>query len=440
MKNKFLILLFICFIHLNLYSSETLTFSKAYNLALQNSKEIKALDYKLKIDYENIVQARSKRYPELNFYSSYTKDNYKFNNSSINSIKQEVRDYNFVLHQTIFDKTIDSQIKAEKSKHKSLNAEIDGMKQKIANDILNLYLSLIESKNKIRKLLVNIKKNQYAIQLAQEQYNMNLLTKTDVLKIEVELNQAKIDLEKEKFIYKQNKEKLQIIMGTDINFRVPDLNNILHIVNNTHQLKKVIQSDPKIYSNLQVKKLINIIKMYQYQVKTNQYNHLPKLDLSLTYTKNVDVKNNLSFDSSFDEDKEIALNLVIPLYKGGYFDSKTKASKLNVKASQEELNDLTNQLEYEYKENKNILLWSIKATHLFENSLSTAITSRDTIKKEYNNGLKSIIDLLEAEYEIFEIKEKSISNISTMINAYISILILTNSFENLKVIDLILKD
>jgi len=439
MKNSFFILL-ICFIHLNLYSSETLTFSKAYNLALKNSEKIKSLDYKLKVDYENIIQARSKRYPELNFYSSYTKDNYKFNNSSINSIKQEVRDYNFVLQQTIFDKTIDSQIKAEKSKHKSLNAEIDGMKQEIANDILNLYLSLIESKNKIRKLLVNIKKNQYAIQLVQEQYNMNLLTKTDVLKIEVELNQAKIDLEKEKFIYKQNKEKLQIIMGTDKNFRVPDLNNILHIVNNTHQLKKVIQSDPKIYSNLQVKKLIHVIKMYQYQVKTNQYNHLPKLDLSLTYTKNVDVKNNLSFDSSFDEDKEISLNLVIPLYKGGYLDSKTKASKLNVKASQEELNDLTNQLEYEYKENKNILLWSIKATHLFEKSLSTAITARDTIKKEYNNGLKSIIDLLEAEYEIFEIKEESISNISTMINAYISILILTNSFENLKVIDLILKD
>jgi len=438
MKNK-LLFLFLVFT-LNLWSSETLTFTKAYNLSLNNSEKIKALDYKLKADYENIVQAKSKLYPEINLYSSYTKNNYTFESSSINQIKQEVRGYNVILQQPIYDKTITSQINIEDSKYKSLKAEINGVKQELASDILKIYLSLIESKNKIKMFLLHIKNLKYKIDLVEEQYSMNLSTKTNVLDVEIELNQANIDFEKEKLIYKLSKQKLQKLMGKDTNFRVPDLNNIADTSKEIEQLKELIYSNNEIYSNLQIKKLTNIIKMYKYQVKNNRYNHLPKLSLGLKYTKNIDVENNYSFDSSYDENKELALNLVIPLFKGGYFDSRTTASKLNVKASQEELNNLINQLESEYNENKATLKWTIKSIGLFKKSLETAISSKNNIEKEYEYGVKSIIDLNDAKYQIFKIKDQYITNISTLTNAYLSLLTLTNNFENLDSIDLILKD
>lgn len=440
MKNNFLILFSIFFIHLNLYSSETLTFSKAYTLSLKNSEKVKSLDYKLKASYENIVQAKSKRYPEINLYSSYTQNDYKFVNKSIKQMKQKVRDYSVILQQPIFDKTINSQVKVENSKFKSLNAEIKGMKQDLANDILKIYLSLIESKNKIKMLLLYKQNLKYKIDLLEEQYSMNLSTQTEVLEIKIELNQVNVDLEKEKLLYKVNKKKLQTLMGDNRNFRVPDLNNLEYISNNLVKLKKIVNTNNEIYSNLQIKKLMNIVKMYKYQVKRNRYNHLPKINLSLEYTKNVAVENNLSFDSSFDEDKEIGLNIVIPLFKGGYYDSLTTASKLNVKASQKELNSLINQLKSEYKENKTTLLWTIKSVKLYTESLETAILSKDSIQKEYKYGVKSIIDLYDAKYKIFKIKEEYIKNIFTLVDTYLSLLILTNNFEDLKSIDLILKD
>ena len=440
MKNNFLILLLIIFIHSNLNSSETLTFSRAYNLSLKNSEKIKSLDYKLEATYENIVQAKSKRYPEINLYTSYTRNDYKFENKSINQIKQKVRDYNVVLQQPIFDATINSQVKVENSKYKSLDAEIKGMKQDLANDILKLYLTLIESKNKIKMFLLYTQNLKYKIDLLEEQYSMNLSTQTDVLEIKIELNQVNVDLEKEKLLYKVNKKKLQTLMGDDTNFRVPDLNNLEYISNNLSKLKEIVNSNNEIYSNLQIKKLMNIVKMYKYQVKRNRYNHLPKINLNLSYTKNVAVDNNLSFDSSFDEDKEIGVNLVIPLFKGGYYDSLTTASKLNAKASQKELNSLINQLQSEYNENKTTLLWTIKSVKLYKKSLETAILSKNSIKKEYEYGVKSIIDLYDAKYKIFKIKEDYINNIFTLVDKYLSLLILTNNFENLKSIDLILKD
>lgn len=443
MKNKFLISFFIFFLHLNIFANEkTLTFLEAYNLSLKNYNKIKALDYQLEAGYENIIQAKSKLYPEVNFYTSYSKNEYKFNNNFLDKTKQKVRNYNVILHQPIFDKTIDTQIDIENYKYKSLDAEIKSIKQDLAKDILKLYLSLIESKNKI-KMFLNYKENlNYKIELLEKQYSMDLSTQTEVLDLQIELNQVNVDLEKEKFLYQVNKNKLQIFMDNETNFRVPNLDNIDFISKSLEKLNKFMNSKKEIYSNFQIKKLENIVQLYKHEIKSNQYNHLPKVELQLKYTKNMSIENPYNFDSSLDEDKEIALSLVIPIFKGGYFDSRITASKLNAKASQEELNNLANDLKSQYKELETTLIWTVKSINLFKKSLQTAILSEESIKQEYKYGIKSIIDLYDAKYEIFKIKEKFINTIFTLVDTYLSLLILTNNFEmeDLQLIDLILED
>ncbi|MDY0052523.1 MAG: TolC family protein [Aliarcobacter sp.] len=435
MKNNFLLLLL--FLSINLYCDEKLTFSKAYNLTLKNSKKVESLNLKLDSSHENITQAESRFYPEIAFYTSYTKNKYSFDKYN-KQINQEVTDYNIVLQQPIFDKTIGSQVDTENYRYKSYKNEVNYMKQELAKEILKIYLSLIQTKNRINMIQSYVDYIKAKRDLIEEQYNMKLSTVTEILEIDTEYNQANIDLENEKLLLIINKKKLTNFIGKNIDLKIPDLENLSFISNNLDNLKKTLPEKNEVDLNLQLDKFKNIIQTYKHEVRTAKYNHLPKVNLNLQYTKNIDVTNSSSFNSTFDENKEIIVNINVPIYKGGYLNSKEIASKLNVKSTEKELEYLQNELNQQYDELNTTLNWSIRSINLYKNALVTAKLFKKNIQKEYEYGLKSLIDLNEANYKILQLKDKYIENLSTSIDTYVSLLILTNSIEDLTLIDFIL--
>ncbi len=438
MRNSIAVL-FLFIFSINSYSVEVLSFSKAYNLSLKSSKKIKALELKLKSNYQNIKQAQSKLYPDINFYSTYSKNDYKFENRSTKKISQKLRNYNVVLQQAIFDKNISSKIDIERSKFKSFQTEVEIAKQDLIRDVLEVYLTLIKSKNKLRMLISYKKLLKSKKSLLDERYKMDLSTLTEILNVESQLNQAIIDLEKEKLLFKLNKNKLQTFIGKDIKFIIPRLDKLKLHPSVIKQLQNELSNFTKIQSNLEIKKLKNILQVYKNELSDAKNNHLPKLNLSMKYTKNINVQNTSTFSSTYDEDREILLRLSIPLYKGGSLRALELASKLNIKSSQKELENLKNELNLQYEEIITNIKWSIKYIKLYEKALVTATISRDIIKKEYKYGIKSIIDLNEANYKIFEIREKSIDNITSLINNYLSFLRITNNHNKLSIIDSLIK-
>lgn len=115
MKNKFIILfLFLSFDNL---LSSTLTFSKAYELALKNSNNIKSATYKFNSSQEDLNQYKSRLYPQINGSVSYSKSkrelNHELNVSNYEESEKSL-DYGISLNQTIYDAEIYSKINVEK--------------------------------------------------------------------------------------------------------------------------------------------------------------------------------------------------------------------------------------------------------------------------------------------------------------------------------------
>ncbi len=56
--------------------TQTITISEAYNLALQNSKELRASKYQLQANREQLKQAKAGLYPQIYLSTSYGKKSY----------------------------------------------------------------------------------------------------------------------------------------------------------------------------------------------------------------------------------------------------------------------------------------------------------------------------------------------------------------------------
>jgi outer membrane protein len=72
---------------------------------------------------------------------------------------------------------------------------------------------------------------------------------------------------------------------------------------------------------------------------------------------------------------------------------------------------------------------------LYLESLNSAKAYLNSIEQSFNAGLKSSLDLNDAKSKLYEVKYRFIENIYDMIDAYINLLIITNNFEHLKLVD-----
>jgi outer membrane protein len=80
----------------------------------------------------------------------------------------------------------------------------------------------------------------------------------------------------------------------------------------------------------------------------------------------------------------------------------------------------------------------MKMLPLYQESLENAVLFKESIEQGHSFGLKSIIDVYEANNKVYEIKYEYLDNLYELIDAYVNLLILTNNFDDLRMVDLLI--
>ncbi|NLO16624.1 MAG: TolC family protein [Arcobacter butzleri] len=438
MKSRSLLFVLISILLQNLYS-QTLTPSQAYELSLQNSDKIQSLDYQLKANKESINQAKSRLYPTVMYQTSYQQSNYDINSkvSSVEDerIKQKLKEHSISLNQPIFDVELSSQVDVEESRYKTISAEVELKKQEHARDVLKAYMDLFESINSIHLYESYLEFTNHKMDLISEKYNMNLATKMDLLESKVEYQNALINLDKEKELYEVNKKHLKYYIG-DIDVEPVAFKTSNQITLEVEELKKEIDSIDDVNSSLKVQQAQNLLKMYKDEVRNSMSLHLPKINLSAIHTK-YDIDNPTA-DSTYDKKQQFMISLRMPLFQGGYSTSRVAASKLNVKAANKELLDVKKEVAVDYEKLVTVFNTSANSIKLYQEAIKSAKLYATSIEEGFDYGLKSIIDVYEANYKVFELEEKYIKNIYNLMDSYLGLIILTNNFDKLYLVDNIL--
>lgn len=436
MKNSFLYTLSLVFLISSL-NGDTLSISKAYELSLDNSNEMKSSAYQLEASKENINQVKSKLYPQISANVTHSRTDFEVNHMQSRAdyeIVETSTDYTVALNQTLYNQEIYSKIGIERTRLKLSKIKLELQKQELSTRVLKTYLDILKSKTKIDLYDSFAKYNKYKSTSIEKKYKMNLSNKMDLLQAKVDYNTSKVNLAKEKKLFNIYNLKLQQLIGTE-KFSLPNVDFKTIDLQTIELMKKSVKIDENFDSNLNMQQAKLGIKLTKQEIKNAQNGHYPTLSLNARYTK----YDSDDISTDYESMNKVSLQLEVPIYNGGYVNSKVASSRLTAKAAQEDLELTKKNVQIQYDELLAIFNSSVDSLNLYQESLDSAHLYIDSVSLGFQNGLKSIIDLNDAKNKLHDLKYKYMENMYEMLNSYVELLIINNKLEDLKLIDTIIK-
>jgi outer membrane protein len=433
MKNsKFLFFIFISGIALH---AQVLTFSKAYELALENTHSIKASVFKVEGSKQRVEQEKSQLYPQLNLSASYKKTQYDYNknyNASGDIIRQGLFNYSLTLRQNIYNAQTYSKISLERSRSELYEVGVELEKEQLAQKVFKVYLDLLKNRNKIELYKSYLQYTKSRLDELNKKYDMFMASKMDLLEMKVEYKSAQIDLKKEKKLFTVNKLKLEQLIGAT-DYKLPSVNSDKHILTAIGSIKASVIDKNDFSSNLQLLKAKLALTLAKKDTHNAFVAHYPTLDLQASYSGYE--TDDPTSDSLYSDVQSVMLNFNLPIYNGGRVSSRVKELEFNYDAAKEEYLDTQKEIQVMYDEYIALLEASIESVSMYQEALESATLYVNAIEQGYKHGLKSVIDLNDAKNKQYEVRYKYIENIYEMVDSYIGLLIVTNDFKNIALLD-----
>lgn len=436
MKSSKLFTLFVFLSPLvGLLNADVLLFTQAYELALQNANEIKSSSYQLQANSQKVEQEKSRLYPQVNLSGSYRKAKYSFSDTNREPINQALFNGTLTLQQSLYNPEIYSKIDMETSRLKLYTTGIKLDKENLAQTVFEAYLNLLKSRNKIDLYKSYLQYSESRLKELSKKYEMHLANKMDILEMKVEYNSANIDLTKEMKFYKVYELKLNQLIG-NTEYDLPKVKSDTNILNSISAMKDSIVDDGSFAKNLNIKQAKIALELSQKTINNSFDAHLPRLDMDASAS--LYQTSNPTFLDPYSDILQTRLVLNIPIYSGGMTSSRVIEAELMKKAAYEDLLQTKKDVRVEYDEKKAIFDASSVSVSMYKDALESAELYVDAIEQGYAHGLKSVTDLNEAKNKFYEVRYKYIENIYEMVNSYIGLLIVTNNFDNIVLLDKLL--
>ena len=325
-----------------------------------------------------------------------------------------------------------TRIGMEKARVDIMKSEKELQKQELAKKVFSGYLEILKSRNKIELNNSYLKYNEYNLLAMEKKHEMDLASKMDYLKTKVEFNNANVNLKKEEDLLNANILEFKNLIGKE-EFELANFDTSRKINIAVDDINKSISNINNIYTNMLIKKSESTVEFHRSEIDNSMSQHLPTLDFEMSYSKyNID---NPSSDYNNDNRKQMMFVFKLPLFQGGYTLSKTTESKLKYKSAVEDLANIRAKANIDYGKYKSVFDSTMKMLPLYQESLENATLYKESIEQGYNFGLKSVIDVYDANNKLYEIKFEYLNNLYDLVDAYVNLLILTNNFDDLKVID-----
>jgi len=328
-----------------------------------------------------------------------------------------------------------SKIKLEKQRINIAEIKLQRQKQELSQEVFQSYMQAMNSQNKIELLSAYLNYNEQKLEAVDKRFELTISSKMDLLQSQVEVSRSKIDLLKEQKLLQTYLLKLKQLTNAEaielpkIDFENFEISSLLQ--------KQDLLNNKEIYlqNNLEYLQSNETVELLNLEVINAKSAHYPKLDFDARYTKYDSDSDTTDYENSM----RWSIKLQIPLYTGGYTSSKIKTTQLNQKATYEDLEVVKKDLTLRYDELVSLLNTSIQGVDVYKEALISAKSYLEFITQGYDNGLKSSIDLYEAQSKVFEIRYEYVQNIQEFIKVYVDYLILNNDIEKLTKIDDIIK-
>lgn len=410
------------------WSAEPLMLSTAYDMALKNEPHLRSLTLKTEATKESTRQSKSRLHPQLQGSLSFGR--YEYAGPYLNKpIKESYSSYSVTASQPLYHPELWSGIDESKAREMAAQYELKSEAQKLGLDVAKAYFELLKTQSNIE--LYKSQKEYYEIKYKQleEMLKFGLSNRIDLLEAKVHSDKASSEWLTEQKRLNVAKLHLEHLIKEPVgelpcfDFTGVDADELF---SERPMWESKLENNPALKASLASK------EMAMHEIAVRKYAHYPKVDLSLnrkeTYTQDY---------YSHKYDNQAIVQMSIPLYEGGYTQSRVREGMILLDAAQEEVD--YNRLDSKLKFEEQWAQWqlNVETLQVLKESEKSAELYVESIEKANKVGLKSLVDLLEAKAKLYEVKRDTINAGYELVNNYLSLLDVSGELnsENMAILE-----
>lgn len=307
------------------------------------------------------------------------------------------------LNQTLFDNSVITGLKAAKTTKEfyQLNAQLTD--EQIIEEVATTYYRILIQRQQLHNVDSTIKNTQKVLSILKGLYDNGLAKKIDVDRIEV--NNSNLNSQRQQMVNAIDllQNQLKFYMGMDIRTPVviPDFN--------LSQIRPVaVPEDAIDLSNRTELSILNSQKkLLEYQKDAVKSEYMPSLSLSGSYSyqglgDKFPVFNGPKNGVNWFDVAAVGLNLRVPIFNGFATRSRIKQADISIKKLEQDIGQAQLALNLDYENAKTQLNNSIITLNAQEKNMDLAMQVYHNTENNYNNGLATLTDLLQAETSLTE--------------------------------------
>lgn len=389
------------------YSQQTITLKQAIEFALQN----KADALKSRLDITNadakILEAKAGALPKVTGNANITYNpiiqEIALGGQTFKMGQPWVAVAGVQLQQALFNQQVFIGLKAAKSTKEFYQLNANLTEEQIIERVSNAYFQVFTAQEQKNTLESSYSSTEKVRNVIKSLYDNGLSKKIDLDRTNVNLTNIETNIKQSNNGITQAENALKFYMGMPIETKIQLVQEDMAVT--PHLLDETVNTDER----TEVKVLLKNKELLEYQKKATIANYYPTVNLTAKYNwqglgEKFPLTNGSSKGVRWSDYSAIGLGINIPIFNGFATKAKVQQNQIDIDKLEIDIKDTKLGLDQAYQ----------NAKAQIENSLATLESQKANVKlaedvladtkSNYQYGLATLTDLLEAENSLVQAK------------------------------------
>lgn len=308
------------------------------------------------------------------------------------------------LSQALFDKSVLTGLDAAKATREFYRLSAQLTEEQVIEQVATNYYQVLVQRQQIAVIDSTIRNTQKVQNILEGQYKNGLAKKIDVDRISVSVSNLQSKRQQLLNGVTLLENQLKFYMGMPINtaISIPDAQ-----INSIQPQAVAVNEGINVSNRLEYRLLESQENLLGYQKQAYKNEYYPSLSLSSNYSyqgmgNNVPLFKGQSKGVNWFDAASVSVNLRIPIFNGGATKARIRQADISIKKLAEDKANASLALNLAFENAKTQINNSIITLNAQQKNVQLAQQVFTNSQNNYNNGLASLTDLLNAETSLTE--------------------------------------
>ncbi len=305
------------------------------------------------------------------------------------------------LSQQLFNQQVFTGLKAAKSSEEFYRLSAQLSEENLIQQVATNYYQVIISREQLQVIDANIARIEQLEKTVNNQFEVGLAKKIDLDRIRVNKSNLKAQREQLQSAVVMQENLLKYYMGMPINESISLSNReISSLEQEAHLTLDQQKFNASLMTSYQLLRKQEDLLVLQKKAYLSEYYPTLSLGGNYMYSSQSNKLNVYSSQALGYDVAAVSLNLRIPIFDGGARRSRVRQADIDIQKVQEDIRSTTNGLNMAYENAKIQIKNSLTTIDVQRTNKQFAEEVFTSTRNNYENGLATLTDLLNAETEL----------------------------------------